>query len=313
MRSTVRHLPTAPEPTRPAWLAQSRFPFPTRFVNVGGALVHYVDEGTGPTVLLVSPGQWTFMFRDLILRLRSRFRCVALDFPGCGLSPVPARFDPSVRANADMLAGFIDALDLDDVTLLVHDVGGPVGFLVALDRPQQVRALVVSNTFAWPLTDYPVVRWMLRAVGSSPFGVLNDLTNTLALLTATSYGVGRRMTATDRRIFRRPWRSRAHRRATQRIIAAARSVDTEMAGVEQRLGATFADRPVLTLFGARNDPYGWQARFQRIFPTATAVQIPDGHHFPFADDPDGYAAALAAWWTATDAATPDTTAREELR
>jgi haloalkane dehalogenase len=270
-------------------------------VDVGGALVHYVDEGSGPTLLLVSAGQWSFMFRDLILRLRPNFRCVALDFPGCGLSPVPAEHDAGVPANAEVLASFIDALDLDDVTLLVHDVGGPIGFLVALARPQRVRALVVSNTFAWPLADHPGVRRALRVVGSRPLGWINDRTNALALLTATSYGVGRRMTAADRRIFRRPWRSRSNRRATQRIIAAAGSVDAEMADVERRLGTTFADRPVLTLFGAKNDPYGWQARFQQIFPSATAVRIPDGHHFPFDDDPDRYASAVTAWWTAIDA------------
>lgn len=303
MTSTVSHLPPGDQ-ARPAWLPSSRFPFTTRFVRVRGALVHYVDEGSGPTLLLVSAGQWSFMFRDLILLLRPRFRCVALDFPGCGLSPVPAEHDPGVRANADVLAAFVDALDLDDVILLVHDVGGPIGLLVALARPQRVRALVVSNTFAWPLTDYPAVRRALRVLGSRPVGAVNDRTNALARLTATSYGVGRRMTAADRRIFRGPWRSRGHRRATQNIIAAARSVDAAMAQVEPRLGAVFADRPVLTLFGAKNDPYGWQARFQRIFPTATAVQIPDGHHFPFDDDPERYAAAVTAWWTTVGATTP---------
>lgn len=313
MRSTVRHLPAAAEPTRPTWLPRSRFPFTTRFVKVGGALVHYVDEGSGPTLLFVSAGQWSFMFRDVLLQLRSQFRCIALDFPGCGLSPVPAGHDPSVRANAEVLTGFIDALGLDDVTMLVHDVGGPIGFLVATAQPQRLRALVVSNTFAWPLADDPAVRRILRAVGSRPFGAVNDLTNAVALLTSTSYGVGRRMTAADRRLFRRPWRSRGNRRATLRIIAAAGAVDEEMADVGQRLAATIADRPVLTLFGAKNDPYGWQRRFQRIFPTATAVQIPDGRHFPFDDDPDGYATAVSAWWTTSVAEIPSTNAREALR
>jgi haloalkane dehalogenase len=181
MRSTVRHRATAEEPTRPAWLPWSRYPFTTRFVKVGGQLVHYVDEGSGPTLLLVSAGQWPFMFRDVLLQLRPQFRCVAVDFPGCGLSPVPAEHDPSVRANADLLAGFIETLGLDEVTMLVHDVGGPAGFLVATAQPQRLRALVVTNTFAWPLADYPSVRRTLHAVGSRPFGAVNDLTNVLAL------------------------------------------------------------------------------------------------------------------------------------
>ena len=53
---------------------------------------------------------------------------------------------------------------------------------------------------------------------------------------------------------------------------------------------------MLTLFGRKNDPYGWQSRFAQIFPRATAAGIADGHHFPFNDDPDAYAAAISAWW-----------------
>ena len=75
---------------RPPWLPWSRYPFPTRFMDVDGTLVHYADEGAGPTLLFVSAGQWSFIFRDVILELRDRFRCLALDFPGCGLSaPAP--------------------------------------------------------------------------------------------------------------------------------------------------------------------------------------------------------------------------------
>ena len=53
---------------------------------------------------------------------------------------------------------------------------------------------------------------------------------------------------------------------------------------------------MLTLFGRKNDPYGWQARFQHIFPGAVAAGIADGRHFSFNDDPDAYVAAISAWW-----------------
>ena len=48
---------------RPPWLPWSRYPFPTRFADLDGTLVHYVDEGAGPTLLFVSAGQWSFIFR----------------------------------------------------------------------------------------------------------------------------------------------------------------------------------------------------------------------------------------------------------
>jgi haloalkane dehalogenase len=65
------------EPGRPAWLPWSAFPLRIRYARLGGRLIHYVDEGSGPALLLVSPGQWAFMFRDVIVRLRGQFRCLA--------------------------------------------------------------------------------------------------------------------------------------------------------------------------------------------------------------------------------------------
>ena len=281
---------------RPRWLPWPLFPFQSRFASVDGRRIHYLDEGSGPALLLVSAGQWSFMFRDVILRLRGQFRCLTLDFPGSGLSTDVAGHDNGVRANARILEAFIDALDLQDVTMVVHDVGGPIGFLVAIGRPDRFRALVISNSFGWPLAGYPAVRRMLRIVGSAPFGVLNDLTNVLARFTATSYGVGRRMSRADRRSFLGPWRSRCSRRATQQVLAGVLSIDPLMAGVERSLGTTLTGLPVLTLFGRRNDPYGWQSRFQQIFPKVTAVGLADAHHFPFNDEPEAYSAAITSWW-----------------
>jgi haloalkane dehalogenase len=286
-------------PDRPPWLLRSAFPFRSRFVDIDGTPVHYVDEGSGPALLLVSVGLWAFMFRDVILRLRRQFRCVTLDFPGCGLSPVPPGHDHSVRANARILERFIDVLDLQDIVLTVHDVGGPVGFLVAIKRPQQLRGLVISNTFGWPLAGYPEVRRMLKLVGSPLFRGVNDVTNVFARFTATSYGVGRKMSGPDRACFLGPWRTRGTRRASSRILAGVGQIDPMMAEISKSLGPSLAGVPVLTLFGLKNDPYDWQNRFQQIFPHATADGIPGAHHFPFCDDPDAYSAAVCAWWATT--------------
>ena len=112
------------EPVRPHWLPPSVFPFQLRLASIDGKPIHYVDEGSGPALLLVSAGQWSFMFRDVIVRLRGQFRCLTLDFPGCGLSPDGPGHDHSVQANARILEEFIDALDLQDITMAVHDVAG---------------------------------------------------------------------------------------------------------------------------------------------------------------------------------------------
>ena len=287
----------------PQWLPRSAFPFQIRFAGIDGKPIHYVDEGSGPALLLVSAGQWCFMFRDVIMRLRGQFRCLTFDFPGSGLSPGAPGHDHSLEANTRILEGFIDVLDLQDITMVVHDAGGPIGFLAATRRPERFRALVISNTFGWPLAGYPAVRRMLKVVGSRPFGAVDSLANVVARFTASRYGVGRLMSKADRRAFLGPWRSRGSRRATRQVLAGLLRIDPVMATVEQSLQTRLADLPVLTPFGRKHDPYGWQDRFGRIFAGVTAAGIADGHHFPFNDDPDAYCAAICAWWTETVATT----------
>src|SRR5690348_14827746 len=64
---------------RPPWLDEQLYPFQSRFVEVEGNRIHYIDEGSGPTLLLLHPGiGWSFMYSDIIQELRGRFRCVAL-------------------------------------------------------------------------------------------------------------------------------------------------------------------------------------------------------------------------------------------
>jgi haloalkane dehalogenase len=71
------------------------------------------------------------LIRDVIVRLRDQFRCVALDLPGTGLSPAAARYRPSIEPAAAVFGAFILALDLRDITLVTHDVGTPVALGVA--------------------------------------------------------------------------------------------------------------------------------------------------------------------------------------
>jgi pimeloyl-ACP methyl ester carboxylesterase len=97
MATTPRSL--RPATSRPEWLPWSAFPFQSRFRDIDGKRIHYLDEGSGPALLFVSAGQWSFMFRDVIMRLRGKFRCLALDFPGSGLSP-EASEPTAVRSSA---------------------------------------------------------------------------------------------------------------------------------------------------------------------------------------------------------------------
>jgi pimeloyl-ACP methyl ester carboxylesterase len=94
------------EPNRPAWLPFEEFPFASRFVEIDGNRIHYVDEGEGPVLLFVNAGLWSFVWRDLIVRLADRFRCVALDFPGAGLSDAAEHYRSGIGSSSRILEAF---------------------------------------------------------------------------------------------------------------------------------------------------------------------------------------------------------------
>src|SRR6201993_3026104 len=113
---------------RPSWLRSSAWPWQPYTLSHAGGRIAVTDIGSGPTLLFVHVGSWSFVWRDVLARLQSDFRCVAVDAPGCGLS---ARSDsaPTLAQAGDAVAAVVDALELSDVTLVAHDLGGLAGFL----------------------------------------------------------------------------------------------------------------------------------------------------------------------------------------
>src|SRR5258708_1321299 len=115
-------------PQLPDWLDRTLYPFtPRRFESVDGVM-RYVDEGRGsPTVLVHGTPSWSFEWRGRVIGLRASHRVLAPDHLGFGLSDKPAGAPYRPEDHARRLLAWFDQLDLRDVTLVVHDFGGPIG------------------------------------------------------------------------------------------------------------------------------------------------------------------------------------------
>jgi haloalkane dehalogenase len=91
----------------PGWIPRDLYPFESCYADVDGARVHYVDEGSGPPLLLLHGNPtWSFLYRDLIEELKDRFRCIALDYPGFGLSKAPPNYSYTPAEHASVVEGF---------------------------------------------------------------------------------------------------------------------------------------------------------------------------------------------------------------
>ena len=232
---------------------------------------------------------------------------MALDLPGAGLSRAGEGYRAGIEPASRVQERFVLALDLRDVTLVVHDLGGVVAFGVAARHPDRVRAMAVTETFGWPLSqENPKVARMLRLVSGRTLRAVNGATNLLARATATSLGVGRHLTPAGRAAFRGPFRDRRVRGNALSMLRDATTADAYLRDVDRALRTTLSDRPLLLVYGGRSPtlregfPDQWMARF----PDARLVVIEGGHHFPQMDDPDVVAQSIRSWWHEVVAAAP---------
>ena len=280
-----------------------------RFAQIAGNRIHYSDEGSGPTLLFVHAGPaWSFIYRDLIALLRNEFRCIAFDFPGSGLSEAAPGYTARIESAAAVFEEFIRQLELNDVSLIVHDLGRPVALKALADMPERFLAVAVTDSFAWSLVDEsPGIVKPLRFVSGPTFGFLNDRINLLARATASSYGAGRHLTPIEKRAFRAPYRDRVVRRNAVAMLRDSIQANDYLRRLDQMLRVPLSRLPLLLVFGDDSPTYkerfpaAWMARF----PRARLVLVEGGHHFPIADDPDLVAGAIRSWWHESIAALPE--------
>jgi haloalkane dehalogenase len=119
-----------------------------RYVEQDGLRMHYVDDGTGtPVLLLHGEPTWAFLYRKVIAALTPHARCIAPDYFGFGRSDKPV--DPgwySYDAHYRSIERFVQELDLRELTVVVQDWGGPIGFRLCVEQPERIAKLVVLNT-----------------------------------------------------------------------------------------------------------------------------------------------------------------------
>jgi haloalkane dehalogenase len=107
-----------------------------------------------PILLLHGNPTWSFLYRGIVIRLKPRFRCIALDYPGFGLSVRPDGYGYTPGEHAGIVRDLVRHLELDRLTIMGQDWGGPIGLRVAVDELERLRALVMGNTWYWPVDEW---------------------------------------------------------------------------------------------------------------------------------------------------------------
>jgi haloalkane dehalogenase len=283
---------------RPAWVDDELFPFESRFVNLDGNVVHYIDEGSGP-ILLMPHGNpvWSFVWREAIAALRNRFRCIALDFPGFGLSAGAPGYRYLAQDHADLLVSFLDRLDLSELTLVGHNWGGPFGLYAAQQRPDMFARLILSNTWAWPLNGDLSSEVFSRGMGNRVGRALTTRFNLLVNYFIPSAHKRRALSEAEMAHYREatPTPQRRYPGAVlPGELVGAREFFSEL---EEQL-APLKTLPTLLVW-ADEDPIftdKYLRRLQATFPDATTAVLHGVGHFCQSDAPAEFSEAIETWW-----------------
>jgi len=278
---------------RPRWLPESVWPYATSTLDVDGVDIAFTDVGEGPVLLFVHTGFWSFIWRDVIQRLSSNFRCICFDAPGTGQSDRVPTSNISLDRASRALTALIQALDLNDITLVFHDLGGPSGVAGAARVSERIRGLCAVNAFAWKPAGGKF-RGMLAVMGSAPMREFSVLTGILTRITAGNFGVGQHFDEASRKAFLAGIGPQGLR-AFHAYLHDTRKADALFNEINRALTGPFRQLPLMTIFGERNDPLGFQPHWRQLFPDARQIVVARGNHFPMCDAPDLVADSIREW------------------
>jgi haloalkane dehalogenase len=281
------------------------FPVEHRFLELDGARIHYVDEGAGDTLLLLHGNpSWSFLYRKIIAGLKDAYRCVALDFPGYGMSSAPDAYGYTPREHSAVLERFVDRLAISDLTIMVQDWGGPIGLGFAARRPELVRGLIIGNTWAWPHDRDRRIRAFSWIMGG-PIGKALTRRFNFVPRAFFSRGFAKPIDPEVLKLYFEPWKEPARRApaviAPRQLVAASPYLAEVQADLHK-----LADRPALIVWGTKDFAFreASRKRFEAAFPNHRTVLFDDASHFLQEDVGERIAEAFKAFAAKPHQATP---------
>ena len=275
---------------------QRHFPFESRWFDSSVGPVHYLDEGAGPPLLLLHGNpDWSFLYRKIVLALRGSFRCVAVDYPGFGLSVHPGgSYGYTPAEHAVVVGELVDHLDLQQMVVMGQDWGGPIGMQVASLRPDRVAGLVMGNTWFWP-AEARLFRLFSAVMGSPPIQAL-ILRRNFFVDPLMRFALKTRLTDTEFEHYRAVVPTPESRRGIAVFPREIRNAGAWLRELEQRVGSALSGKPTVLVWGMKDPAFGNSSvieRWQRSFPDATLVRLPEAGHYIQEDAPEEIVAAIS--------------------
>jgi haloalkane dehalogenase len=265
-------------------------------VEVDGLTIAYREVGAGPPVLLLHG--WptsSHLWRDVMRPIAAHNRVLAIDLPGFGASDKPLGTRYGFELFERTLDGFLAALDVEEVGLAVHDLGGPIGLHWTVRRPERVSRLAILNTLVYPEFSEAVLQFIKAC--STP-ELREQLTSPDGLAAAMGLGLADESNLTEEVVtaVREPFRSEESRRA---LADAGIGLAPEGFAEIARLLPTLR-MPVRVIYGEQDrilpDVAETMARVKADLPQAEVTALAGCGHFLQEEAPGEVGSLLARFF-----------------
>jgi haloalkane dehalogenase len=277
------------------WLDTDEYPFEPHYLQTSAGKMHYVDEGEGaPIVFVHGNPSWSFQFRKPISGLSKKYRCIAPDHIGFGLSDKPAEWSYLPADHAANFEELIESLNLDNITMVVGDWGGPIGLSYAISHPQKVKNLVINNTWLWPVNRDPYYIAFSSFMGGPVGRLLIKRYNFFAgTLLKKLYGDKSRLTPEIHRHYLEPLGEPAERKGCWTLPKQIIGSTVWLKGLWEKRGS-LEGKSILFAWGMKDIAFRKKElnRWTESFPEARVICYEDAGHFVSEEKPDELVTAI---------------------
>lgn len=274
------------------------YPFQSKWLPIDGTNIHYVDEGNGQVILFSHAAIGSsFMYRKFIQSLSKHFRCIALDFPGFGLTPTNPGGNFCIVHQSHVLEQFIKRLRLENIIAFGHDTGGPSIFHVCASHPELIKGMILTDTIIFPTPEYSKIHRMLGIVGSAPIRWLNGRTNFLTKVTINKGVATRKLLDEEKAEYYHITADHRKRDSAIQVLSSLRKNPEFMTEIRSGFENQLNRKPTLLIYG-ENDPVkelGIPDRIHSMMAHAEYFVIKGESHFPHEGQPERMIEIIYQW------------------
>lgn len=281
------------------------FPFESRYATVEGIRIHYVEQGSGnPILFLHGNPTWSYLWRNILPLVSAQGRCIAMDLVGFGKSEKP-NLDYGYFDHLKYVDGFIQALGLSNLTLVLHDWGGAFGFDYALRHRGNIKAIAFFEAVVFTLSweGFPeAMRDTFRAFRTPEVGWRMICEQNVFVEQVLPGAIIRKLSPEEHDYYRIPFPTVESRKPVWRmpnmLPFADRQDATYQAIKKIEDGLSTLTMPTLLLWAHPGALVSSEERvrwFRQRLPKLEVVDVGPGIHFLQEDQPDEIGRAIVQW------------------